>query len=172
VKLLGPVPLTRGHGVEEFSCGELELDDWLHRFALSAQAAGTSRVYVATLGDSATVVGFYSLTASQILPGEATRRMLKGEPSSRPQPAILLARFGVDRRYQGQGLGRSLLADAMGRTLAAADVVGARVLLVHAKHERAKQFYLRFGFEESPSDPLHLVLLLKDIRRRLASPVK
>jgi ribosomal protein S18 acetylase RimI-like enzyme len=72
--------------------------------------------------------------------------------------------------HQGAGLGQSLLRDALRRCVTAAESIGARVLLVHAKHERAKAWYLKLGFEESPTDPLHLLLLMKDIRKLAAMP--
>jgi predicted N-acetyltransferase YhbS len=81
-----------------------------------------------------------------------------------PVPAILLARLAVDHRHQRVGLGRSLLQDVLLRCLEAAEAIGVRVLLVHAKHEAAKAWYLQFGFEESPTDPLHLMMMLKDVR--------
>jgi predicted N-acetyltransferase YhbS len=82
----------------------------------------------------------------------------------RPVPAILLARLAVDERHQRAGLGRSLLQDVLLRSAVAAEAIGARVLLVHAKHDAAKAWYLQFGFEASPTDPLHLLMLLKDVR--------
>lgn len=83
-----------------------------------------------------------------------------------PVPAILLARLAVDRKHQGAGLGRSLLQDVL-RCVDAADAIGARVLLVHAKHEAAKSWYMEYSFEESPTDPLHLTMLMKDVRASL-----
>jgi predicted N-acetyltransferase YhbS len=82
---------------------------------------------------------------------------------------VLLARLAVDRVHQGRGLGRSLLQDAMLRADEAAEELGIRVMLVHAKHERARRWYERFGFEESPADSLHLMLLMKDLRAFLAT---
>ena len=79
-------------------------------------------------------------------------------------PAILLGRLAVDRTHQGAGLGRSFLQDVLLRCVEAAEAIGARVLLVHAKHDAAKSWLLQFGFEESPTDPLHLLMLLKDVR--------
>jgi ribosomal protein S18 acetylase RimI-like enzyme len=102
-----------------------------------------------------------------VAPDDATARALKGQPRARPVPAILLARLAVDRGHQRVGLGNSLLQDALLRCVQAAEAIGARVLLVHAKHERAKAWYMQFGFEESPTDPLHLLLLLKDVRALL-----
>jgi GNAT superfamily N-acetyltransferase len=121
-------------------------------------------VFVVTLEDGESVVGYYAIAAAQVAAEEATERALKDQPRARPVPAILLARLAVDERHQGAGLGRSLLQDVLLRCVEAAEVIGARVLLVHAKHDAAKAWYLRFGFEESPSDPLHLLMLLKDAR--------
>jgi len=66
--------------------------------------------------------------------------------------------------HQGQGLGAGLLKDAIGRTLAATGIAGIRILAVYTKHKRARSFYGHFGFRPSPSDPLHLLVLLKDLK--------
>lgn len=159
-----PEPLGKQHRLDEFHCGEAALDEWLRRHAGAAQASDSARVFVATLEDGETVVGYYAIAAAQVAPEGATTRALKGQPHARPVPAILLARLAVDRNHQGAGLGRSLLQDVLLRCAAAADVIGARVLLVHAKHEVAQAWYAQFGFEESPTDPLHLLMLMKDVR--------
>lgn len=157
-------PLGKHHLLNEFECGEPALDEWLKRHAQSAQASGSARVFVATLEDGETVVGYYALAAAQVAPRDASARALKGQPRSRALPAILLARLAVDRQHQGAGLGRSLLQDVLLRCVEASEVIGARILLVHAKHERAKSWYRQYGFEESPTDPLHLQMLMKDVR--------
>lgn len=162
-----PEPLETQHRLDDFDSGEPALDDWLRRHALAAHSAGSARVYVTTVEDGETVVGYYALAAAQVAPEEATERALKGQPQTRPVPAILLARLAVDRDHQGAGLGKSLLQDVMLRCLDAAKAIGARVLLVHAKHDAAKSWYLQYGFEESPTDPLHLLMLLKDVRNFL-----
>lgn len=162
-----PEPLGKHHRIDQFDCGEPALDEWIARHARGAQSAGSARVYVTTLVDGETVVGYYALAAAHVSPEEATERALKGQPQSRPVPAILLVRLAVDRGHQRVGIGRSLLQDALLRCLEAAEAIGARVLLVHAKHEEAKTWYEQYGFEESPSDPLHLLTLLKDARALL-----
>jgi GNAT superfamily N-acetyltransferase len=167
-----PEPLGKQHQLDEFACGALALDQWLHRYARAAHASNSARVFVTTLADAETVVGYYALAAAQIAPADATARALKGQPRARPVPAILLARLAVDRKYQRAGLGRSLLQDAFLRSCQAADAIGARLLLDHAKHDAAKAWYGQYGFEESPTDPLHLQMLLKHARallRRLES---
>jgi len=162
-----PEPLHKGHSLDEFDCGEAALDRWLKRHALQAQASDTARVFVTTLGDTTTVVGYYALAAAEVAPADATARAIKGTPRGRAIPAIVLARLAVDRSHQGAGLGRSLVQDALLRCSQAADSIGARVLLVHAKRDRARAWYRQYGFAESPTDQLHLQLLMKDIRRFL-----
>ncbi len=159
-----PEPLGKQHRLDDFSCGEPALDDWLKRHARAAHASDSARVFVATLDDRETVVGYYALAAAQLAPQDATPRAMKGQPRARPIPAVLLARLAVDERHQGAGIGRSLLQDVLLRCAEAAEAIGARVLLVHAKHDAAKRWYMQFDFEESPTDPLQLLMLLKDVR--------
>ena len=77
---------------------------------------------------------------------------------------VLLARLAVDTSEQGSGLGRALLKDALLRAASAADIIAVRAVLVHALNDEARRFYMRFDFEPSPVQPLHLMLLMKDIR--------
>ena len=163
-----PEPLGPPHRLDDFRSEEPALDEWLKRHAREAHASGSARVYVTTtVADPDTVVGYFALAAASLAPAEAGKRARKGQPSGRPIPAILLARLARDLRHRGSGLGASLLQDALLRCSQAAETIGARVLLVHAKHEKAKVFYLRYGFEESPTDPLHLLILMKDVRAHL-----
>ena len=85
----------------------------------------------------------------------AAPRVNKGIPQH-PVPVMVLARLAVDLQHQGAGLGKALLKDALLRTTQAADIAGIRALLVHAKDESARQWYLNWEFEPSPSDPFHL----------------
>lgn len=159
-----PVPLGPEHDLDDFDCGSPAQTEWLSRHARQAQAAGTARVYVSVRAGTASVVGYYALAAASVAPNDATGRTLKGT-GRHPIPVVLLARLGVDRSAQGSGLGRALVIDALKRTMQAADVIGVRALLIHAESEAAKSFYLHLGeFEESPTDPLHLILLMKDLR--------
>ncbi len=160
-----PEPLARHHELDAFAYGEPALDDWLKRHARTANASDAARVFVVTTDDDiASVVGYYALAAAQVEPADAVARATKGQPPRRPVPAVLLARLAVDHRHQGGSLGRSLLQDVLLRCVEAADAIGVRVLLVHAKHERAKAWYEQYGFEESLTDPLHLMMLMKDVR--------
>jgi len=84
-----------------------------------------------------------------------------------PIPIILLARLAVDRDEKGTGLGKALLKDALLRIAHAADIVGARAVLVHDIDEQARKFYQHFGFEASPLHELQLMLLIKDLRKSI-----
>jgi GNAT superfamily N-acetyltransferase len=159
-------PLRREHAVEHFTCGEAALDDFLSKFALPSQQANASRTYVAV--SNATIVGFYTLVASEIAYMNAPPRLSKGQ-ARHPIPLMLLARLAVHRGYQGQRLGSGLLVDAMKRAPEASQILGIRALAVHAKNEAAEKFYQHFGFVPSPADPRHLYLLLKDIQRMLST---
>jgi GNAT superfamily N-acetyltransferase len=168
VKYRRPEPLGQDHVTADFHSEEPALDDWLKRHALEAQRSETARVYVVTTeGDPVAVVAYYALAAASIAPADATERASRGQPKARPVPAILLARLARDARHKAAGLGPSLLQDALLRASEAADLIGARAVLAHAKHERARDFYLTYGFEPSPTDALHLILLMKDIRATL-----
>jgi GNAT superfamily N-acetyltransferase len=157
-----PGPLDKRHRLDAFECGEPALDDWLRKYARQAQAAGSARVFVTTT-DGEAVIGYYALAAASVEPETAIDRVRKGEPR-RPVPVVLLARLAVDRRHQSRGVGRSLLQDAVLRCLRAAESIGVRAMLVHAKHDEARAWYQKFGFEPSPTDPLHLMILIKDLR--------
>jgi GNAT superfamily N-acetyltransferase len=80
---------------------------------------------------------------------------------------MLLARPAVDPYWQGQGVGEALLRDAMQRTLLASDIAGIRAFAVQANDDEARRFYEHFDFIPSPTDPMHLFVLLKDVRRNI-----
>jgi GNAT superfamily N-acetyltransferase len=155
-------PLARDHHLDEFDSGAAELDDWLRRFARVAAAAGTARTYV--LANDRRVLGYYALTPGAVARQDLPERHARGMPAH-PIGVIVLARLAVDRSLQGKGYGRALVADAALRTLQAAELVSARAMLVHARDERAAGFYERLGFIRSPTDALHLMVLIKDLRR-------
>ncbi|MFA5160237.1 MAG: GNAT family N-acetyltransferase [Candidatus Omnitrophota bacterium] len=159
-----PVLLKPTHQVEGFDCGVEVLNTYLKRFADINNRNGSARTYVALREN--VVVGYYT-----IAPGSVEKERVPGRVghglARHPVPIILLARLAVDKSEKGKGLGEGLLKDALVRVLSAAEIIGGRALLVHAKDETAKSFYEHFGFEPSPIDAFHLYLLMKDIRKSL-----
>ncbi|BCH31328.1 N-acetyltransferase GCN5 [Mesorhizobium sp. L-8-10] len=153
--------LHRRHAVDAFDCGEELLNRFLVRFALPNQQANASQTYVGLADDA--VIGFHTLVVGEVGYGDAPDRLTMGL-ARHPVPVMLLARLGVSVGWQGRSIGAGLLRDAVLRTLQAADIVGIRAIAVHAKNEQARSFYQRFDFVESPTDPLHLFALIKDLK--------
>jgi GNAT superfamily N-acetyltransferase len=141
--------LRRDHDVGAFDCGKEALNRYLKRHAWANQQAEAARTYVVAIGLA--VVGYHSLAAGSV------NRV----------PVVLLARLAVDLAHQGKGLGPALLKDALQRAAAASQTIGARALLVHAKDDEARAFYEHFGFDPSPTDQLHLFLVMKDLKLRI-----
>lgn len=160
-----PHPLTAAHDLERFVCASAEQTEWLVRHARQSMATGTTRVFVAAPIGSEQVVAYYAWTMAKIEFADAPARLRKGA-GRYPQPVALLARLGVHRDHGGRGLGAGLLRDVVARVAALSEEIGCRGLLVHCESEQARKFYLHLvpEFESSPTDELHLVLLLKDIK--------
>ena len=158
--------LSGDHDVSDFDCGHGELNDWLRRYALTNQRAEAAQTYVVCQTGTRTVAGYYALAAGSVELAQATSRVARGL-ARHPIPIALLARLAVDLRSARKGLGSALLKDALLRINSAADVIGVRAVLVHAKDEAARAFYERYGFEPSPVDDLQLFLLIKDLRTTL-----
>lgn len=156
--------LTKAHNVDRFDSGTAALNDYLKRFALVNQSAGGAQTYVAALGKE--VVGYYSLSTGSVQFEEAPERTRKGL-ARHPVPVVLLARLAVDLSWQGRRLSAALLLDALRRVTAAADIIGVRAVLAHAKDETARNFYEHFDFDPSPIEPLHMFLLIKEVARLL-----
>lgn len=162
-------PLTRTHVVADFDCGSAAQSEWLVRHALQAHQSGTSRVYVVSekTDEGQKVVGYYALAAGSVAPATAPQWLAQGA-GRYYQPVVILARLGVDLSCQGLGLGKAMVVDALRRVAAASEVIGVRALLIHCENDAARDFYLRLAkFEASPTDPLHLFLLMKDLRKAL-----
>lgn len=152
--------LRRDHDIETFDCGKGPLNRFLKRFALQSEQANASRTYLG-LKDGLPV-GYYTLVFGQVEFEDAPERLKRGV-ARHPVPVMILARLAVDLSQQGRGVGAGLLKDAMLRTSQAAGIAGLRAMLVHAKDEEAQRLYEHFGFLPSATDPMHLLMPLKDI---------
>jgi len=163
--LAGPVPLNKDHECQGFDCGKEALNQFIEKHALANQSNNSARTFVALDGNK--VAGYYSLAASAIVHEDAPARLAKGL-ARHPIPIVLMARFAVDRRYQGKGLGSALFKDAIKRTLNVSKDLGARAFVVHAKDDDAKRLYEHFNMEPFEGNPFHLYLLMKDIETTLS----
>ena len=155
-----PQPLQPDHDLSEFDSGRPVLDEWLRKKAVKNENSGASRTYVVC--EDARVVAYYCLATGSVENKQASGRIRRNMPD--PIPVMIIGRLAVDVSLQGQGIGRSLLKDAIFRTLKAAEIAGIRAILVHALDEAAASFYRKNGLTESPIDPLVLMLSLDTAR--------
>ena len=150
--------LGRAHDRSVFSCGEAALDRYFQTQVTQDIRRRIANCFVAVAQDGGTIAGFYTIAAAglpfQDLPAAESRRL----PRYPTLPAVRIGRLAVDRRYQGQGIGGALLADAARRVMQAPPAVFT--LLVDAKNEAAVRFYERHGFQRLASAPMTLFLPL------------
>ncbi len=161
---------SQHHDVRAFDCGVDSLNIFLQRYALAAPRQGMSQSW-ALVDAQDKVLGYFTLSACSVSHADATARAAKGI-GRYDIPAILVARLAVDRSMHGQGLGGVLLEEALGKAAAIGRAtkppdepqsLPVRCVLVHALDSNAASFYRHYGFEPSPTDPLHLLMLIKDI---------
>jgi len=155
VQLTAPEPLNSGHLIDAFDCGESVLDEWLRKRAMGNQAGGASRTFVVT-DPAGRVMGYYALAAGAVAHETATSAVRRNMPD--PVPVLVLGRLAVDRQAQGMKLGAALLQDAVKRAVGVSADARIRALLVHALSDRAKQFYLHYGFQASTLHPMTLMM--------------
>jgi GNAT superfamily N-acetyltransferase len=163
-----PELLRDDHVVERFTCRSMEQTSWLRRRARQSAATGTTRVFGVTPHEGLDVVAYYAWCMATLSVEAAPTRVRKGA-GRYPQPMALLARLGVHVEHEGRGLGAGLLVDVITRLVELGDAIGCRGLLIHCETPQARGFYQHLipELEPSPTDELHLVLLMKDARRTL-----
>ena len=159
------------HDRAAFSCGTGRLDNFLKRTARKHQAGDFTRVWVATEGGRAEILGFYALNAHSLEGDDLPANLTRNAPRSGFIPAVYLSMIAVDRRHQGQGFGRVLLADALKRA-AAADQIGLKAVVLDVIEdggpditEKRRAFYAAMGFQSFPSRPLRMFIGIETIRR-------
>lgn len=157
-QLQPPEKLNSLHRIDSFDSGNSQLDDWLKQRARKNELEGASRTYVLCAGEL--VVAYYCLANGAVALTTATGRIRRNMPD--PIPVMVIGRLAVDCRWQGKGIGRALLRDAILRTLQASEIAGIRAILVNAISEDAKQFYEKCGFTASPIDPMILMVKVND----------
>lgn len=153
-QLSPPVPLTAEHNLSAFDCGEHALNDWLRNRALKNESR-FSRTYVICEGD--VVIAYFCISAGAVERASAPGKVRRNAPDT--IPVSVIGRLAVDRRYAGKGLGADILADALRRIAIASRSIGIGAVLVQAKDDAAKRFYMRCAeFIEYPEDS-HILFL-------------
>ncbi len=158
-KLSPPVPLTADHDLSAFDCGEAILNDWLRHQALKNESR-FSRTYVVCAGNQ--VVAYFCIAAGAVERMAAPGKVRRNAPSN--IPVSVIGRLAVSRDDAGKGLGADILSDALRRIALASQSIGIGAVLVHAKDEAAKRFYLRCAeFIDYPADSRTLFLPIETV---------
>lgn len=162
-RLSAPIPLTAEHDLSAFDCGEPALNDWLRERALKNESR-FSRTYVVCKGSQ--VVAYVCILAGSVARADAPGRVRRNAPDT--IPVSVIGRLAVSLSHAGRGLGADLLSNALRRIAVASQTVGMAAVLVHAKDDRAKAFYLRCAeFLEHPADSRTLFLPIETLMATL-----
>ena len=153
------------HRREGFDCGDAALNDFLLRQAGQQQRRGFGKTYVALADDGVSVIGFVTVSAGQV----ATSALSSQAKLPRyPAPVLRIGRLAVDARHQGEGVGQDLLAFALRLAVEFSQRVGLYAVVVDAKHDQAKAFYVKLGFIVCVDNPLCLYLPVATLERAAA----
>jgi GNAT superfamily N-acetyltransferase len=159
IALSAPVALKPDHDLSQFECGDAALNDWLRQRALKNESL-FSRTFVVSAGKR--VVAYVCISAGSVERIAAPGKIRRNAPAS--IPVSIVGRLAVDRQYAGKGLGADLLADALRRIAVASQSIGMAAVLIHAKDEAAKRFYLKCAeFIEYPNDSRILFLPIETL---------
>jgi GNAT superfamily N-acetyltransferase len=153
-----PEKINPSHQVDQFDCGNIQLNNWLKHRAFKNEIQGASRTYVVTVEN--VVVAYYCLANGAIAQTLSTSKVKRNMPD--PIPVMIIGRLAVAQNWQAKGIGKALLKDAILRTLQASEIAGIRAILVEAISEEAKLFYEKCGFTVSPIAPMTLMITIND----------
>lgn len=157
--------LDEGTHTQSFDCGEEQLNSFLKNLALLFQKRrfGVTVAMFDKNDSIRKVIGFYTLCPASIQQESLPENFLKG-PKPNPIPAFRLCRLAIDQPYQGKGLGEVIFIHALQKCLDQSSQMGGSMIIIDAKNEKAKSFYMRFGFISLPNKPLILIQTLKYIQ--------
>lgn len=162
--------LAKGHDRTTFDCGQVVLNEWFRDRAGQFDRRDLSRTFVATRENESTVLGYYAISSHRIVYEAVPKAEAKGLPNL-DIPVVLIGRLAVDRSVQGQGLGALLLVDALRRSADISLQLGIRAVEVDALDDRARNFYVKFGFRPLLDDPHHLFMPMHEIRKLKLDPL-
>jgi hypothetical protein len=154
--------LAKGHDRDSFQCGVPELDRYLRRQASQDLRKKVAAVFVLAPKDNPKrIAGYYTLSAASIQLQELPQDLIKHLPRYPAIPSVLIGRLARDVNYPGAG--KLLLLDALSRAKRHSADVASAVVLVDAKSQSARDFYVRFGFNSVLRTPTRLFLPMKAI---------
>jgi predicted N-acetyltransferase YhbS len=156
--------LSAQHRREGFDCGDAALNEFLLRQAGQQQRRGFGKTYVALAEDGVTVTGFVTVSAGQVATSSLPAQL---KLPRYPAPMLRIGRLAVDVRYQGKGVGQDLLAFTLRLAVEFSQRVGLYAVVVDAKHDKAKAFYVKLGFVACVDNPLCLYLPMATLEQSI-----
>jgi GNAT superfamily N-acetyltransferase len=154
------------HQVRGFKCGKNSMDLFIRRDALRNQSSDSTQTYVVQLDN--VVMGYYSLAFGAVRLEDSPESIQAAMPPHYPVPVMLFARFAVDKKMQGRGIGKALLKDAFLRTVEASEIGGLAAILVDAIDDKILAFYEGYMFRRCPVGERRLMVSIKDVRAWLS----
>jgi GNAT superfamily N-acetyltransferase len=161
--------LSSDHEREKFDCGKELLNNFLKRLASQYRKKNLGQTYVITTPDKQ-VIGYYTISTSRVDFDDVPDDLRRQYPQI-PIPVVLLGRLAVDKEFQGQGVGKTLLVEALRQAGGLAEAVGIAAVEVHAIDDEARAFYLSYGFTSLVDDNQHLYLPIKTIKKLLEQKI-
>lgn len=160
--------IGKSHDYISFQCGIPELDSYIHTYARQNDITGIGRTYIARYKETTKVIGYYTIASSSI-EGEFLPEKLSRKLPRYPIPCALPGRLAIDKTHHGKKLGEFLLMDALYRLLTISDEIGLFAVIVDAKNNNARGFYMKYGFQSFLDDNNRLVLSIKAIKKAYGS---
>ena len=157
------VPLVAAHDRAAFNSGVDALDRYLKEQATQDQRRHIAACFVLAKSTHKSVVGFYTLSAFTMAARELPPELAKKLPKYGQIPCTLLGRLAVDLKHRDQGIGGTLLIDALRRTLTHASGVASWAVVVDAKDDDARKFYAHYGFVALVDVPNRMFLTMATI---------
>lgn len=164
-------PIAKHHNRVDFDCGDVALNQFLHRHARQSHEKGGAKTYLAVSENNKKILGYYSLSPAFIA-YERAPEVIKRGMSRHDVPVFRLGRLAVDFSVQSQGLGGQLLLAAGRRSLLVAAQAGGVALLIDAKSERVAEWYTSYGAVSLLDADLTLLLPFKTIHAALVAAGK
>ena len=165
VTAIPPRPLAEDDNRNLFDCGRDSINGWFHRHAWMNQANNMTRVSVITDSTARRIIGYVTLSASQIERAFLPKSQQRNRPD--PVPALLLGQLAVDKNYQGQGHAADLMSYALRAALHISDIVGIMGVITHPLDDGVRSFYRKWGFQDLPFDPRHaMIVRVADLKQQ------
>lgn len=164
--ILSLVPVTKAVTKASFDCGHPELNQYFRHYAYKNDQLSIGKTFVA-ITETQEVAGYVTLSTAQIV-AESLPDELKEKLPRYPVPAFRIGKLAVDLRFQAAGVGRWMLTQAFQKAVAVSQNVGLFAVVVDAIDDKAKRFYLKYGFTPFEGHPLTLFLPLVTIKAAMA----